>query len=103
MTLDDAPAGTAVVIGRPDVAPDRCLRMAQVGLRPGAHVVPLHRTVGGGRVIGVGDARVALGRGVLRAVPVVDHHEDAEAAGPTEAAAPTEPAERREAEGSLAC
>ncbi|MFN8074479.1 MAG: ferrous iron transport protein A [Kineosporiaceae bacterium] len=71
MTLDDAPSGTPVVIGRPDLAPARCLRMAQVGLRPGAHVVPLHRTVGGGRVLGVGDARVAVGRDVLRKVPVV--------------------------------
>jgi ferrous iron transport protein A len=76
MTLDDAPAGTPVVIGRPEAEPDRCLRMAQVGLRPGAHVVPLHRTVGGGRIIGVGDARVAVGRAVLRSVPVIDpdHH-----------------------------
>lgn len=71
MTLDDAPTGTPVVIGRPDADPARCLRMAQVGLRPGAHVVPLHRTVGGGRVIGIGDARVAVGRSVLRTVPVL--------------------------------
>ena len=69
MTLDSVPTGTPVVLGRPEVPADRALRLAQLGLRPGATVVPLHRTAGGGRVVAVGDARVAVARVTLGSIP----------------------------------
>lgn len=70
MRLADVPLGTAVVlVGRGDgeVPP---LRLAELGLRPGARVVVLHRTAGGGRVVGVGHGRVALDRTVTTALEV---------------------------------
>jgi ferrous iron transport protein A len=43
--------------------------LAELGLRPGSVVTVLRRTAGGGRIVGVGDARVALGRRLLAALP----------------------------------
>ena len=68
--LNAAPAGTEVVLGRPDLPPDRARRLAELGLRAGARVVPLHRTAGGGRLVAVDDTRIALDKGTLRAFPV---------------------------------
>jgi ferrous iron transport protein A len=45
-------------------------RLAELGLRPGTVVTVLRRTAGGGRVVAVGAARVALGREMLRALAV---------------------------------
>ena len=68
--LDAAPWGRPVVLGRPDLPPARPRRLAELGLRAGAQVTVLHRTAGGGRVVAVDDARVALDRATLRAIPV---------------------------------
>lgn len=72
MTLDDAPAGeTAVLV---QVTGERRLtrRLAELGLRGGQCVVPLHRVAGGGRLVDVGGCRLAVGRGVLRQLVVAD-------------------------------
>ena len=69
MTLASAPLGVPVLLGRADLPPGRRLRLAELGLRAGATVTVLRRTAGGGRIVGVGDARVAVARRVLLTVP----------------------------------
>jgi Fe2+ transport system protein FeoA len=78
VTLDSAPHGVPVLLGEPDLPVARRLRLAELGLRPGAVVTVLGRTAGGGRIVGIGDARVAVGRTLLasllvtRALPGTD-------------------------------
>ncbi len=43
-------------------------RLAEMGIRPGATVRVMYRTTGGGRVVSVGGARVALDRELSAAV-----------------------------------
>ncbi|MBI1376836.1 MAG: ferrous iron transport protein A [Frankiales bacterium] len=69
-TLDDAPAGVAVLVTGSGADPALARRLAELGVRPGAVVVPLGRTAGGARVVAVDDARLALARRVLRRVGV---------------------------------
>lgn len=71
MTLDDAPAGLPVSVTATQAAPDLSRRLAELGIRAGCVVTPLHRTAGGGRVLAVADTRLALARTVLRQVAVV--------------------------------
>lgn len=70
MTLDAVPSGTTVVLARPTVPAARERRLAELGLRSGERVTVLHRVAGGGRLVAVDDARIALGRALLRAFPV---------------------------------
>jgi Fe2+ transport system protein FeoA len=70
VTLDDAPAGWSVVVAGTDAEPGLARRLAELGIRAGARVTPLHRTAGGGRVLAVSDTRLALARRVLRQVAV---------------------------------
>jgi Fe2+ transport system protein FeoA len=69
VTLTTAPCGVPLILGQAALPASRRLRLAELGLRPGAVVTVLRVTAGGGRILGVGDARVALGRGVLSSVP----------------------------------
>ena len=57
-TLDRV-TGSATV-STVNAEPTLCRRLAEMGVRPGAHIRVLHRTSGGGRVIAVGGARLAL-------------------------------------------
>ncbi|HET7762007.1 MAG TPA: ferrous iron transport protein A [Phycicoccus sp.] len=66
--LDRVPFGMPVRVVAAESPVDLTRRLAELGLRPGAVVRCLHRTAGGGRVLDVGGARIALGRTVLRAV-----------------------------------
>jgi ferrous iron transport protein A len=68
--LDDAPLGEPAVVSETDVAPSLGRRLAELGIRPGEQVTPVHRTAGGGRVLAVGDTRLALARSVLRRIEV---------------------------------
>ncbi|MEZ5185677.1 MAG: FeoA family protein [Candidatus Nanopelagicales bacterium] len=43
-------------------------RLAEMGVRPGSHIRVLYRTTGGGRVVAVGGARVALDSGLASAI-----------------------------------
>lgn len=59
--------GTATVQSV-DADPAVRRRLAEMGIRPGASVRVLYRTTGGGRVVSVGGARVALDRELAAAV-----------------------------------
>ncbi|MBN1174023.1 MAG: ferrous iron transport protein B [Micromonosporaceae bacterium] len=65
MTLDRAPLSEPVVLAHPETPVAQTRRLAELGLRAGIQVTPGHRTAGGGRVIGLGAARIALARSVL--------------------------------------
>ncbi len=70
-TLAEVQVGAAVVIaGRHRMEPRLGRRLAELGLRPGAAVRVLMRTPGDGRVIAIDQARIALGRDLLRQVAV---------------------------------
>ena len=78
--LDQVAVGTEVVLGAvEDDDPARVRRLAELGLRPGAKVRVLRRTAGGGRVVAIGDDRVALARSVLAGIAVVADGDAAEA------------------------
>jgi len=49
-------------------------RLAELGLRVGAHVRCVQKTAGGGRIVDVAGSRIALGRDVLDAVQTVPTH-----------------------------
>lgn len=66
MLLRDVPLGARVVVvavGAPPAA--RTRRLGELGLRAGARVTVLRRTAGGGRLVAIGDDRVALGAPLL--------------------------------------
>ncbi len=71
VTLDQAPAGAELHVAGTDLEPALERRLAELGVRRGQAVTPLHRTSGGGRVLAVGDTRIALARSVLRRIEVV--------------------------------
>ena len=81
VTLAGVGARVLVTLGEPRLDRARARRLAELGLRPGAEVVVLHRTAGGGRVVAVDGARLALGRTVLRAIPVLVRGDPAGARG----------------------
>lgn len=70
LTLAGVPAGRRVVLGDPKLDPAHTRRLAELGLRAGAEVLLLHRTAGRGRVVAVGDTRIALDRATLQQLPV---------------------------------
>ncbi len=49
-------------------------RLSELGLRVGSHVRCVQRTAGGGRIVDVAGARIALGRDVLDSVQTVEAH-----------------------------
>lgn len=51
-----------------DAEPAIRRRLAEMGIRPGATLRVMYRTTGGGRVVSVGGARVALDRELAAAV-----------------------------------
>ncbi|GIJ75340.1 ferrous iron transport protein B [Virgisporangium ochraceum] len=68
-----APTGRPATLDRPDLAATSVRRLAELGLRTGSTVTPLHRTAGGGRVVGVGTTRVAVARAVLSRMALRGH------------------------------
>lgn len=69
-TLAGQPVGRRVVMGVPRLDRARTRRLAELGLRAGAEVVVLHRTAGRGRIVAVGDTRIALDRATLQCLPL---------------------------------
>ncbi len=65
ISLDRAPVHGSFVLGRFDLPPEVAHRMSALGLRRGSQVRVVQTTVGGGRILAVCGARVAMGRGVL--------------------------------------
>lgn len=70
--LSAQPIGQRVILGVPGLDTARTRRLAELGLRPGAEVAVLFRTAGGGRVLAVEDARIAIDRVTLEALPVAE-------------------------------
>ena len=63
MTLDDAPLGESALVAATDVEADLVAAAGRARHpRAGSTSTPLHRTSGGGRVLAVGDTRLALAR-----------------------------------------
>lgn len=71
-TLLDAAIGTPVVLGQPDVPAALRLRLAEIGIRRGQVVSAMRRTTGGGRIVAVGRARIALDRATCRSILIAD-------------------------------
>ncbi len=70
VTLANAPLRVPVLLDRVRLSAAEAMRLAELGLRAGATVTILRRTAGGGRVIGVGPARIAVGGRMLDRIPV---------------------------------
>jgi ferrous iron transport protein A len=68
--LVEVPTGGRAVLGAPQVPPAMARRLAELGLRAGEPVEVLHRTAGGGRLLAVGDTRIAIDRQTARSLPV---------------------------------
>ncbi|HEX2857231.1 MAG TPA: FeoA family protein [Propionibacteriaceae bacterium] len=64
-SLGEAPVRTPLTLRRSDGTADFRRRLSALGLRVGARVTVVHQTVGGGRIVAVAGARIALDRDVL--------------------------------------
>ena len=58
------------ILGDPALSAPHTRRLAELGLRAGARVFVLRKTVGGGRVIALEHGRVALDHATCRRIPV---------------------------------
>ena len=67
----------SALLVRVAVPPAQRLRLAELGLRPGVRVRVLGRTVGGGRVLGLGATRLAVDRGIAAGLIVEPERDDA--------------------------
>ncbi len=65
MTLNQAPLNEPLELVDTDLEPVAARRLLRLGLRPGARLRLVQRLSGGGRVVSVEGARVALGHAVL--------------------------------------
>ena len=66
MDLASAPLDTALTLIEIAGAPSSRQRLATLGLREGATVRLLTRTIGGGRIVLVGGSRIALSKDLVR-------------------------------------
>ncbi len=72
-TLAHAPLLVEVQVTDAATAPAALRRrLAEMGLRAGARVRTMQKTAGGGRIVDVAGARIALGRDVLAQIGVED-------------------------------
>lgn len=85
MRLGDVRPGAYAVLKAPDVPAPMARRLAELGLRAGERVQVMHRTAGGGRLLAVGDTRIAIDRQTARSIPV--RPAEAAAVNPSEAGA----------------
>lgn len=70
MTLNQAPLHELLVLVDADLEVGEARRLLRLGLRPGARLRLLQRLAGGGRVVSVEGARVALGHALLEKLTV---------------------------------
>ena len=71
--LGELQAGTGAVVTNVVRTPDNHFvvrRLAELGIRPGAQITAGQRTPGGGRVVGVAGAHLALDRATLHMLEV---------------------------------
>ncbi len=66
--LADLPLGVVAPVSHVVAGDGIRIRLAELGIRPGVAVSCVQRCAGGGRVVRVGNARLALDRAALRAV-----------------------------------
>jgi len=71
-SLADVPVGTRATLALCSAEPQLRARLATLGLRCGARVEVMRRTSGGGRILGVAGARIALDPSVLRTLLIKD-------------------------------
>ncbi len=69
MTLNQVPVGAVARLTDTARHP-ASRRLAELGLRPGTDVAVMRRTAGGGRLLAVGHARMAVDAGTLRSLTV---------------------------------
>lgn len=70
-TLRSGRPGVAYAVTGPVAAtPGVRRRLAELGVREGTHVMLRSRTSGGGAILAVGDARLAVSGRLLAAIPV---------------------------------
>ncbi|GAB2933531.1 hypothetical protein GCM10027047_32470 [Rhodococcus aerolatus] len=72
MNLDGVRTGRTVLVTGSGLSPARVRRLAELGIRTGQPVQVLGRTAGGGRLLAVGDARVAVDRSTARGIEVTE-------------------------------
>lgn len=72
VTLDEVPGGASVTLVDATAAVQR--RLAEMGVRVGAHVKVLYRTTGGGRVLSVDGARIAIDSRLAAAIHAEPDH-----------------------------
>lgn len=72
MNLDGVRTGRTVLVTGTSFTPARVRRLAELGVRSGQPVRVLGRTAGGGRLLEVGDARVAVDRSTARGIEVTE-------------------------------
>ncbi|XVX20698.1 FeoA family protein [Actinomycetota bacterium] len=65
LTLDRAPIGEPLVFLEASTAPEVRRRLAELGLRRGAHLTCVQRTSGRGRVVSVAGSRIAIDAATL--------------------------------------
>jgi ferrous iron transport protein A len=68
--LASAPHGVPLTVVGTGAEREVVRRLAELGLRPGAHLRSVQRTAGGGRVVDVAGSRIALGRRLLTVIEV---------------------------------
>ena len=68
--LADASPSTTVIVRELSTEHRYLRRLMELGLRPGAHATVLQRTAGGGRVVEINGARIALDRSMTRAIAI---------------------------------
>jgi Fe2+ transport system protein FeoA len=72
VTLDEVPGDATVTLveGTPTIQ----RRLAEMGVRVGSHIAVLYRTTGGGRVLSVDGARIAIDAGLAGAIHAEPDH-----------------------------
>lgn len=65
VSLEAAPFGVELAFTRAEVSPPLSRRLSALGFRRGAPLQVVQRASGGGRVVSVAGARIALGSEVL--------------------------------------
>jgi ferrous iron transport protein A len=70
VTLDRSPLGATLTLVAAGPPGEVTRRLAELGLRRGATLSCTTRTAGGGRIVAVDGARIALGRELVRLIEV---------------------------------
>lgn len=72
VTLEEVPGQATVTLVDGTTAMQR--RLAEMGVRVGSHIKVLYRTTGGGRVLSVDGARIAIDSGLAAAIHAEPDH-----------------------------